>query len=58
MMNQTELVRSVRTALLAGLAVSFAAPVFAAEGDDEQTMKEVEVLGSRIKRSEIGRAHV
>lgn len=52
MMNQTELVRSVRTALLAGLAVSFTAPLFAAEGDAEETLKEVEVLGSRIKRSD------
>ena len=50
MMNQTKLVRSVRTALLAGLAVSIAAPVFAAEG--EETLKPVEVLGSRIKRTD------
>ena len=35
MMNQTELVRSVRTALLAGLAVSFTASLFVAEGDAE-----------------------
>ena len=52
MMNQTELVRSVRTALLAGLAVSFTAPLFAAEGDTEETLNEVEVLGSRIKRAD------
>ena len=51
MMNHTKLVRSVRTALFAGLAVSFTAPLYAAEGDEE-TLTEVEVLGSRIKRTD------
>ena len=51
MMNHTKLVRSVRTALFAGLAASFTAPLYAAEGDEE-TLKEVEVLGSRIKRTD------
>jgi hypothetical protein len=43
MLNQTELVRSVRAALAAGLAVSFAAPVFAQSEEKEETLKEVEV---------------
>jgi iron complex outermembrane recepter protein len=52
MLNQTELVRSVRAALAAGLAVSFAAPVFAQSEEKEETLKEVEVLGTRIKRAD------
>ena len=53
MMNQTKLVRSVRTALLAGLAVSMTAPMYAAEGDEtDETLEAVEVLGSRIKRTD------
>jgi iron complex outermembrane recepter protein len=52
MLNQTELVRSVRLALAAGLAVSFAAPVFAQSEEKEDTLEEVEVLGTRIKRTD------
>jgi iron complex outermembrane recepter protein len=52
MTNQKELSLSIRNALLLGLAASIAMPAFAQDEEETQDMTEIEVLGSRIKRTD------
>ncbi len=50
MLKQNELVNSIRVALLLGLTGAVSMPVMAQEETEQDTLKAVEVLGSRIRR--------
>ncbi len=50
MLKQNELVHSIRVALVLGLTGVVSMPVMAQEDTDQETLKPVEVLGSRIRR--------
>ena len=50
MLKQNEMVRSIRVALILGLTGAVSMPVMAQEDAEQDTLKPVEVLGSRIRR--------
>lgn len=53
-LNETLLARSLRVALAAAVAASFAAPAFAQESDEDSTeIEKVTVTGTRIKRVDL-----
>lgn len=52
MINQNALTRAIRFALIGGMASVMSAPTFAQEATAPETLENVEVLGTRIKRTD------